>query len=128
MWYATYRRALLHYTYALVLRGIYNTTYYHRCSANWLAGASRLEISNAQDTQGISDSGVCPGQLVRCPLPSIFNAFADEVPKSSVTITSIVRLIYLIKGYASMYAAEDDYSDILIWTNVEANTSIICGQ
>ncbi len=45
----------------------------------------------------------------------------------SVTIVSIVRLVYLIKaGWGE--SDYDVYEDVFIWTNVETNVSIICGQ
>ena len=64
-----------------------------------------------------------------CVLKSNLRSFIDAHPKSSVTITSIVRLTYLYKGidYTNPIY-RDYYVDILVWTNVEANTSIICGE
>lgn len=52
---------------------------------------------------------------------------ADESSGSSVTIVSIIRLIYLIKGHQPITILPD-YTKLSIWTNVEANVSIICGQ
>lgn len=45
----------------------------------------------------------------------------------SVTIVSMIRLVYLIK----LSRAPDvtrNYTDIIIWMSVEVNISIICGQ
>lgn len=54
--------------------------------------------------------------------------FADEISESSVTAVSIVRLTYLLN-----FRNEEDYLtfshvNIFIWTSVEVNISIICGQ
>ncbi len=51
---------------------------------------------------------------------------ADECSESSVTVVSIVRLTYLIKLSPDFLIS--DYSNMIIWTSVEANVSIICGQ
>lgn len=53
---------------------------------------------------------------------------ANTCSKFSVVIVSIVRFTFLIK---ENYAAADrtiDYVNVFIWTSVEANISIICGQ
>ena len=68
---------------------------------------------------------LCVVHCLQHTLKLNLDALADKVAKSSVTITSIVRLVYLNKGYAILTV---DYIDISIWTNVEANTSIICGE
>ena len=46
----------------------------------------------------------------------------------SVTIVAIVRLVYLIKTIANSASLTTNIANILIWTGVEINTSIICGQ
>ena len=56
------------------------------------------------------------------------SALADEIPEFSVTLVTIIRSAYLIKGYQSGNIFTTDYTQIFIWTNVEANVSIICGQ
>lgn len=52
---------------------------------------------------------------------------ADECSASSVTVFSIVRLTYLIKDLSPGFPTLE-CPDIFIWTSVEANVSIICGQ
>ena len=47
----------------------------------------------------------------------------------SVTAVSIVRMVYLVKvGWGNPYDVYGEYEDVYIWTNVETNVSIICGQ
>ena len=53
--------------------------------------------------------------------------FADDCSESSVTVVSIVRLTYLIKDLPPDFSTFD-FASIYIWTSVEANVSIICGQ
>ena len=50
---------------------------------------------------------------------------ANEYSKISVTMVSIIRLVYLSRGYEEFGADSVDGS---VWTNIEANVSIICGQ
>lgn len=52
---------------------------------------------------------------------------ADECSEFSVTAVSIVRLTYLIKIDESN-ARSKYYVNIYIWTNIEVNISIVCGQ
>ena len=129
----------LHHTHPSALRGQLNTPCHHRCSADRPACASHMEVTYAQDTESVPDSDLCPGQLVCCSSHFFFPTFqtraevgpqrlADEAPMSSVTIASIVRLIFLSKGHALENLFGLDYIDIFIWTNVEVNMSIICGE
>ena len=45
----------------------------------------------------------------------------------SVTIVAVVRTIYLTKADAASANVPIDLSNILIWTAVEVNMSIVCG-
>ncbi len=56
------------------------------------------------------------------------STLADNYCQPSVTIVSIIRLAYLVKEYRYDYLLWVEYADIFIWTGVEANVSIICGQ
>lgn len=46
----------------------------------------------------------------------------------SVTIVAFVRLGYLIKADVGPANATTNMSNILIWTGVEVNVSLVCGQ
>ena len=52
---------------------------------------------------------------------------ADAGFGNSVTIISVIRLVYLIKLTRDFNDVTRTGTDILIWTSVEVNTSIICG-
>ena len=54
--------------------------------------------------------------------------FTEACRNCSVTIVGIVRLVYLIKTVANSASLTTNLADILIWTGVEVNVSIICGQ
>ena len=56
------------------------------------------------------------------------STLADNSCQPSVTVVSIVRLAYLVKVYRYDSVFWVEYADIFIWTDVEANVSIICGQ
>lgn len=49
-------------------------------------------------------------------------------PKFSVTIVAFVRLVYLIKADAEPANVAINLCNILIWTGVEVNMSLVCGQ
>ena len=66
-------------------------------------------------------------------LPALELSMAFLADKSSVTIVSIVRLTYVVKdlSHDSLDLLKSDAINcpsIFIWTSVEANVSIICGQ
>ncbi len=75
----------------------------------------------------MSISPLCVSDYTVSPEARVGSCRADE-RGFSVTVVSIVRLAYIIIfGWVS----EDSlgqYEDIFIWTNVETNMSIICGQ
>ena len=121
------------------LCGLIDTTYCHRCSASGHSGATDLETSSAKVTKSHIDCRVCVRYLVYCPffcvsststLPALeleLAFLADDCSESSVTFVSIVRLTYLVKD-RSTADFTFVYANIFIWTSVEANVSIICGQ
>lgn len=98
-----------------------------------------MEPSSAQVTESHIDCCVCFRYLVCCPLFCVFfkttlpvlelklALLADECSESSVTVVSIVRLTYIIKNVSPILGTLVS-PDIFIWTSVEANVSIICGQ
>ena len=62
-------------------------------------------------------------------LPLFEFSCTEECPSSSVTIGASVRLYYVIKIDASNWTSLfSRIVNILIWTSVEVNMSIICGQ
>ena len=53
---------------------------------------------------------------------------ADKLSESSVTVASIVRFIYLCETNPPPVNFTLAYTKFFIWTNIEVNISIICGQ
>ena len=46
----------------------------------------------------------------------------------SVTVVSVVRLTYLIRGTRFSHDSTVNFANIFIWTSIEVNVAIICGQ
>ena len=53
---------------------------------------------------------------------------ANELSGQSVTVVSVVRLTFLIKGAPYSDESIANFANILIWSSVEINVGIICGQ
>ena len=116
------------------LCGLVDTTYRHRRSAFGLPGTIDLEPSYAQVSENHVDGHICCGWLVGCPFRCVARARveigfrADTRFGYSVTIVSVIRLVYLIKLSRASEDTTRNFTEIIIWTNVEVNISIICGQ
>ncbi len=52
----------------------------------------------------------------------------NELSGKSVTVVSVVRLTYLIGRTTNIDVLLVNFANILIWTSVEVNVAIICGQ
>ena len=92
--------------------------------------SSRKVILTAIFALGILYSAPClVSSTSALPALEIGLAFvADECSESSVTVVSIVRLTYLIESLPLEFSSFWDSGRWCIWTSVEANVSIICGQ
>lgn len=133
-----WHRPLLYFWFS-TLYGIFNTAYHHRYITPGLSGATDLETSYAQLTQNHSNCVICFRYLVCCfplhvPPPRVrrqgvnleVGLLADECSEFSVTLASIIRLIYLIK-YRISLDPSIDYVKVYIWTSVEVKISIVHG-
>ena len=115
------------------LCGLIDTTYRHRRSTFGLSNTIDLEPSYAEVSEIHVDGRICCGWLVGRPFCCVARVrmkiefSADTRFGYSVTIVSIIRLVYLIK-LSQVSDATHIYTDVIIWTSVEANISIICGQ
>ena len=112
------------------------TIHSHQYSVFGLSRATSLESSHALVTKSHVDCLICLRQLVCCFLLCVFPIFAlpgldlkvgvltDEHFISSVTVISIVRLVYIVR-VRTFFAF---FADSAIWTNVAVAISIVCGQ
>lgn len=54
--------------------------------------------------------------------------YGTDKCRFSVTVVSVVRLMYLLRGNLTAPDITWNFVDIGIWSVVEANTAIVCGM
>ena len=127
----------------LVLCRLIYPSHRHWYSSDWSTNVPDLGPPNASITESYSECHLWLGRLVRLTyFPSSHppeksklaltqwkrGTFTEACRNCSVTIIAIVRLVYLIKTIANSTSLTTNLANILIWTGVEVNVSIICGQ
>ena len=122
----------------LVLHRLFDTTHHHRYCHGLSDNASHLESPNASITKSDLEFHFWCGRLVSflllqhwstlTTLSSDFGVLTEFCIFCSVTIVAFVRLVYLVKANAESDKATTNLSNIVIWTGVEVNMSLVCGQ
>ncbi len=117
------------YKSACHLRGRFNTSCHYRWASTSHAHIARMEIADAKVPESHAVCYFWPWWIVSSRSPSDFSrertAVADFLV-FSVTIVSVVRLVYLTT--LSEVDLTVDIANTIIWTCVEVNISMICGQ
>ena len=130
--------------FLLALYRLFDTSRHHRYSLDRSPNTTDLGLTDASITESFSECHLWLGWLVRLlrplslpPPPPLQHVGCYRMGRDSVTVTctycsvtiaAFVRLVYYIKADIESAELVTNIASILIWTGVEVNMSIVCGQ